>query len=201
MTFYLKSNGANNPFRSKSENTSDKIVLCGMITWRLSSRSIKGLLTVYSCSTTEDPTVLGSASPFFVLLVDFEFFGITLVALSMSLNHFLNSNPCFQGRGGSWLKSSIVFLGISSSKKTFLYCICCNIESQLLESIICTIWKTVSSKHVSLALTYLKKSFSTIEAKETWNKFYPVWGFALAETLIPCPIWGLWVWCDIWIFI
>ena len=68
MTFYLKSNGANNRFGSKSENTSDKVVFCGMIistffflpphTWKLSSRSIKGLLTVYSCSFCISLTII-----------------------------------------------------------------------------------------------------------------------------------------------
>ena len=59
------------------------------------STHLKAIIsTVHFCPSTEDPSVLGSTSTCFVLLIDFKSSGIASVTASSLLIHFFNSNPC-----------------------------------------------------------------------------------------------------------
>ena len=164
-------NGANNPIGPNTKDTSDRILLwvlgappslfIPLHTWRLSS------VLVHFSPSTEDPSVLGSTSTCFVLLNDFKLSGIASVTASLLLIHFFSSNPCCERRGCSWLKTSIASSGVSTDFDELLHvgvvlcCLCCNrilffvVQSQSFESIVCTSWKTLSSKHVTLIFVYL----------------------------------------------
>ena len=111
-------NGANNPIGSNTEDTSDRIflwvigvstsLLVPLHTWKLSS------VTVHCSPSTEDPSVLGSTSTCFVLLIDFKSSEIASVTASLLPIHFFSSNPCCERRGCSWLKTSIASSGVSA---------------------------------------------------------------------------------------
>ena len=77
-------------------------------TWRMSS------VTVHFSPSTESPSLLGSTSTCFVLLIDFKSSGIASITVSFLLIHFFDSNPCCERRGCSWLNTSIASTRISA---------------------------------------------------------------------------------------
>ena len=172
-------NGANNPIESNTEETIDKIFLWVISastslflpqhTWRLS------LITVHCSPSTENPSVLGSISTCFVLLIDCKSPGIASVTASLLLIHFFSSNPCREKRGCSWLKTSIAssrFLMIwwnrpfrSCFVLPFLQLDTLQLDTLLqlvfqslsLESIVCTSWRTFSYKYMTLVFVYMNR--------------------------------------------
>ena len=111
-------NGENNPIGSNNEYTKDKIFLSVIgasisLFVLLHTRKLSSV-TVHCNPSTEDPSVLGSNSTCFVLLIDFKSSGIALVTASLLLVHFFNSNPYREKRGCSWLKTSVASSGVST---------------------------------------------------------------------------------------
>ena len=130
--------------------------------WRLS------YVTVHCSPSPEDSSVLGSTSTCFVLLIDFKSSGIASVVaypllqfksllrekrfqLIEVLNCFFR---CFHRF------DEIVHVGV------FLYCLCCNwihffvVQSHSLENIVCTSWRTLSSRYMTLIFVYLNRFIS-----------------------------------------
>ena len=91
-------NGANSPRGSNIAETRDKNFLwvIGVSTSLLVPRQtcrLSSMIVQWSPSTDE-PSLPGSTSTCFVLLIDFKSSGIALVTTSLLVIHFFSSNPC-----------------------------------------------------------------------------------------------------------
>ena len=118
-------NGANSPIGSNTQETGERIffwvigastaLLVPLHNWRLSS------VTFLCSSSTEDPSVLGSTSTCFVLLIDFKSSEIALVTALLLLIHFFSSNLWCERRCCSWLTTLFACSVVSTSlMKSFM---------------------------------------------------------------------------------
>ena len=104
-------NGANSPRASNSEETRENIFLwvIGVSTFLLVPLQTCRLSSIifYWSPSTDEPSLPGSTSTCFVLLIDLKSSGIALVTTSLLVIHFFSSNPFFERRGWSCSKTLI----------------------------------------------------------------------------------------------